>query len=99
MLDRLTVADFKGRIGETFHIADPKGALELVLLEATGLSPRAASPGSRRAPFSLIFRGPLKPVLPQRTYALENEAMGRLEIFLVPIGPDAEGMRYEAVFN
>jgi hypothetical protein len=99
MLDRLTVADFKGRTGETFRIADPKGAIDVVLAEATDLSLRAAPPGSRRAPFSLIFRGPPKPVLPQRTYALENETMGRLEIFLVPIGPDAEGMRYEAVFN
>jgi hypothetical protein len=25
--------------------------------------------------------------------------MGTLDLFLVPIGPDYQGMRYEAVFN
>lgn len=99
MLEKLTIGDFKGRVGETFRIADAKGDIELVLSEATDLSPRTAAPGSRRAPFSLVFRGPAKPLLPQRTYPLENEALGRLEIFIVPIGPDEKGMRYEAVFN
>jgi hypothetical protein len=47
----------------------------------------------------LLFRGPRTPVLPQRIYRLEHAVMGPLEIFLVPIGPDAEGMRYQAVFT
>jgi hypothetical protein len=29
----------------------------------------------------------------------ESFLAGNVEIFLVPIGPDATGMRYEAVFN
>ena len=37
--------------------------------------------------------------LPQGTYPMEHETLGRLEVFLVPLGPDAQGMRYEAVFN
>lgn len=37
--------------------------------------------------------------LPQATYRIENANLGVLEVFLVPIGPDESGMRYEATFN
>jgi hypothetical protein len=49
--------------------------------------------------FAILFRGPLAPFLPQRTYRVEHEKLGSLDIFLVPLGPDEEGMQYEAVFN
>jgi len=96
MVDVLTREDFLPRVGETFRVGET--GTDLVLTEAASLAARGASAGPRRAPFSLLFRGP-KPVLPQRTWALENEALGRLEIFLVPIGADADGVRYEAIFN
>jgi hypothetical protein len=48
----------------------------------------------------LLFRGPTQPALTQGTYVLEGPAdIGRLALFLVPVGPDAEGLCYEAVFN
>jgi hypothetical protein len=97
MLQSLTFGDFSGRVGEEFRVGEA-GVAGLTLIEATDLS-RRGSPGPRRSPFSLVFRGPMKPVLPQRTYALEHASLGRLEIFIVAIGLDAEGMRYEAVFN
>lgn len=53
----------------------------------------------KRQAFSLVFRGPGEPVLPQRIYPLVSATLGALELFLVPIGPDKEGMRYEAVFT
>ena len=49
--------------------------------------------------FSLLFAGGSTPHLPQRNYAMEHPVLGRLEIFIVPIGPGARGMQYEAVFN
>jgi hypothetical protein len=49
--------------------------------------------------FSLLFRGPLIPLLPQRTYRLEHEQLGPQELFLVPVGPRDGTMQYEAVFN
>jgi hypothetical protein len=100
MLNRLTVAMFAEQIGKTFRLEPADGpVLDLVLVEARNLSPRPGDPGPRRDPFSLLFLGPKAPVLPQRIYALENEAIGRLEIFLVPIGADADGVKYEAIFN
>lgn len=98
MLDRLAVGDFSGRVGEGFRVPVADGSIVLALTEVTSLA-RADHAGPRRAPFSLIFRGPLAPALPQRIWPLEHPALGTLEIFLVPIGPDAAGMRYEAIFN
>ena len=42
--------------------------------------------------------GPLEPVLPQAIYDLEHDALGHLDLFLVPIGPSQGGMRYQASF-
>ena len=100
MLDKLTVDSFTGQIGKTFRLslADAP-AMDLILVEARGLSTRSKPPSSGREPFSLTFLGPKGAVLPQRIYPLETEALGRIEIFLVPIAADADGVKYEAIFN
>lgn len=98
MLEELTYSDFFKRVGEEFHVGTGAVAVGLVLSEVTDLA-RPENPSPRRKPFSLIFRGPFRPQLVQRIWPLEHAELGTLEIFLVPIGPDAEGMRYEAVFN
>jgi len=36
--------------------------------------------------------------LPQRMYNFDLGQLGSFDIFIVPIGPDSSGMRYEAVF-
>lgn len=53
----------------------------------------------RAEPFSLVLAGPRAPLLPQATYALRHPALGAIEVFLVPIGQDADATRYEATFN
>jgi hypothetical protein len=104
MLDALTHESFLPHVDTEFLVRlEPDPALRLTLLEATvtgraPLGPPGPS-GARRLPFSLIFRGPRAPVLPQRIHRLEHAAMGPLDIFIVPIGPDATGMRYQAVFT
>jgi hypothetical protein len=35
----------------------------------------------------------------QQIVPLEHDTMGRLDIFLVSIGPDEQGMQYEAIFS
>ncbi len=73
---------------------DPSTTLELDLVEATALGTASASPtGAARQPFSLVFRGPLTPVALQRIYPLEHATLGAFELFLVPIGPDQQGMQ------
>lgn len=68
-------------------------------LRLTKVEVSSAADTSGRAPFSLVFVGPREPMLSQRLYRLEHERMDVGDIFLVPVGADEEGTRYEAVFN
>jgi hypothetical protein len=78
----------------------PDLALELSEVNAiTDTGPRDPRVGQRRTPFSLIFRGPPAVLLPQRIYRLEHATLGAFELFIVPLGPDAQGLRYEAIFT
>jgi hypothetical protein len=70
----------------------------LTLVEVTVLGGEGGA-SARRQPFSLLFRGPRVPLLPQRIYRLEHERMGALDLFIVPLGPDGDGLRYEAIFT
>ena len=98
----LTLAAFAECVGTRFRVVDPVGptgtGLDLELIEATPLRPPAEGSGVRGDPFSLIFRGPPGGYLPQRSYRVEHERMDAADIFLVPIGPDELGMRYQAIF-
>jgi len=49
--------------------------------------------------FSVIFRGDNDRVLQQQIYRISNDTLGEMDLFIVPIGPDEQGMRYEAVFS
>lgn len=96
LLESFTIDTFAGRVGETFLIrSDDRTSLEAELISATGLG---ESPEHGR-PFSVLFRGPGDVLLPQRIHRMEHAEIGAFEIFLVPIGPDDKGHRYEAVFT
>ncbi len=98
-LSLLTVSDFRPHVGSGFRLhADDVLEVELVEADDPGGS-SGATPERPRAPFSVVFLGPRDPVLPQRIYRLEHEELGALDLFLVPIGRDAAGVRYEAVFT
>jgi hypothetical protein len=96
----LTYDDFAGRVGESFEVVAGDEAVPLELIEAT-VSAEAGGRGpggEERQQFSLLFRGPLTAALPQGTYRLRQSGGDDLELFLVPLGPDGFGMRYEAAF-
>ena len=80
-------------LGETYEVEHDGGAHRLYLTAAEPL------PHSRRegGGFRLEFRGPAAPILPQASYCLDCGGTPR-EIFIVPIGRDGEGTRYEAIF-
>jgi hypothetical protein len=98
MLEQFTIDTFRPLVGESFRVEGDDAPLELELAAVEELGERGDAARSR-APFSLVFRGPVEPVLPQRIYRFENETLGAFEIFIVPIGPDEAGMQYEAVFS
>jgi len=101
MLNDVTHAAFAEVLGETFHFELAAGqVVEATLTEATELkSATLAHPTERRAPFSLVFQVPTSQALPQHIYALEHARLGRMEIFLVPVGRDAGNLLLEAIFN
>jgi len=96
----LTLARLAPLVGSAFSVAlDDPWNLRLVLSEASPLAKETSFAGAFRAPFRLIFDGPAQPVHPQATLPLDHPQLGRVEIFLVPIGPDGHAMRYEAIFT
>jgi hypothetical protein len=51
-------------------------------------------------PFSIVFQtNQLNEYFPQATYVLIHPTKGKTPIFLVPLGPDQKGMKYQAIFN
>ncbi|HEX3701816.1 MAG TPA: hypothetical protein VHU82_00705 [Vicinamibacterales bacterium] len=95
MTPDLTLSHFADCVQRSFTTADGDAELNLVLIEASkGIG---GAPGGRE-PFALLFRGPASPRLRQATYAVVHPTLGSLPIFLVPVGEDADGMLYEAVF-
>ena len=95
----LTEKEFSKHVNTPFRLnLGPEAPVDLELVEVKGyLKNPGDQDGMER--FSLFFKGPGTPRLPQSTYSLSNEGMGTFDIFLVPIKPDGEGARYEAVFN
>lgn len=99
-LSTLTLTDFAALVGDGFTVRlNPTETLTLTLANV-----RAAGapyqPGARQ-PFALLWHHAPLPggaYLPQRTYTLQHATLGTLTLFLVPLGPDATGMRYEAIF-
>lgn len=87
---------FEPYVGSEFAVVDASVAIVL----ATVTRHAARDHGARRDPFSLLFVGPPGQALPQASYRLDHAALGELVIFIVPIGPSADGrQQYEAVFN
>ena len=95
ILDRLTTADFDPPRLAAFVAHSPGGGppLTLELLEVKALQGAPA----RRA-FLLLFRARTTYYIPQGNIALDHNQYGRLEIFMVPIGRDDEGLLLEAIF-
>lgn len=94
-LNELTAETFTPLQGHHFRLTpDDSDAFEVELIEVT-----EGAQGGSRTQFSLLFRGGPDPPLVQRIYQLEHEQLGALEIFLVPLGPDDVGQRYEAIFT
>ena len=101
-LEGFSLETFAPLVGHVFRVpVDESSPLELTLAEAAAFEDSGS--GARegeglRAPFSLVFTGPLQPVITQGTVPLEHPDLGSIQLFLVPIGPEEATMRYEAVF-
>ncbi len=66
-------------------------------LRMVGVQEQSKSP--HQEVFTLIFHGPGQNFLPQGIHKLQHSELGEIDLFLVPVGQDAQGFQYEAVFN
>lgn len=91
MTARFTSETFADRIGEIFEVVPADGPpLELVLAECEA--------DRYEGSFSLLFHALDGRLEPQQTFRARHAELGEFDLFLVPLGPDERGMRYEAVF-
>lgn len=71
---------------------------ETIILELVDAVEGSTSPQMEL--FSVYFRGPFTPRLPQQIHYLEHEELGVVEIFLTPVEADQKkGTTYESVFH
>lgn len=94
MIDTLHYEDFQPHLNTAFQMELGDGALELELINAED-----KSPSPRQEQFVLTFRAPGNAPPQQGIYQLRHAQLGEGAIFLVPIGRDANGLVYEAIFN
>jgi hypothetical protein len=96
MTEQVPYAAFAEHIGSTFTIYyNAEATLQVHLASATELQ----APTPEGHSFQLIFQSHQREYLPQGSFRFSHPALGEQQIFIVPIGPNAQGMRYEAIFN
>jgi len=101
-LEQMGFQYFASLVKTRFRVwIDAHDSIDLELSEIT--PPRVSSTGGARnltyENFALEFLGPAEPVLTQRIYWFESAPIGRFELFIVPVGRDPSGTRYQATFN
>jgi len=99
MLQDFTIELFQPRVGEAFRVIVNDDWEMVARLSEVSIWGHEEAKTRQRHPFSLVFHARPDAVLPQATYRIENANLEPFEAFLVPLGPDAGGMRYEAVFT
>jgi hypothetical protein len=90
----LKLDEFKAREGESFALVLGERTIPFSLAAVRVLPDSGRAGGA----FILDWHGPYEPVLPQDIYTFRN-GDEEYEMFIVPIGRDRSGARYEAVFN
>lgn len=95
MTQDFTLEMFSQQLNTKFRMHyTPSESAEVELTKVTDLG---STPNHTQ--FSCIFLAPPPVPVFQSIFKLEHEELGSFELFLVPIGKDAKGVQYEAVFN
>jgi len=92
------IDDFNGCINQSFNLELSDSSPYPLELISVDRHPGSATVGDYEV-FSVVFRANDDAVLEQQIYRINHETLGDLDLFIVPIGADEKGMRYEAVFS
>jgi hypothetical protein len=99
MSDFQTEDEFRQHLNTPFRVqVNAPKPIDLTLVGVES-RPSEASEQQGMARYSVFFLGSPEFLLPQNTYRLAHDQMGEFDIFLVAIGKEADGYRYEAVYN
>lgn len=95
MVDFSTICktDFDPYLNTNFYFSDDNENVNLELVEIEDCSSENVNG------FSLLFKGPLDKLYSQMIYPLEHKEMGKMEIFIVPVNKNNEGIYYQAIFT
>jgi hypothetical protein len=94
----LSYETFAGHVRETFSLSVGETSVDITLVEAQRKRVRVVA-GIRAEPFTLYFKSQSHVLLPQKLYPLSNPGLGKMNIFIVPVAREKDGVIYEAVFN
>ncbi len=95
-LNKLPVEDFESLVGQDVVLSVGDGT-QRCRVESVWRSPHPT--GRDGIGFSVFLRGAPEQPLVQGIHVLDHPRHGALELFLTPVARDADGMRYEIVFN
>jgi hypothetical protein len=96
MLEDIKSEEFTVLKGTSLELEANGQRHTLQVIEVRLYDPHSERP---QPPFSVVLLAGDALLLPQGIYRLHHPARGALDLFMVPLGPDACGMRYEIVFN
>lgn len=95
MLEQLKAEDFSRSLHSKFKIyLTDETAVEAELVEVYELPTK-----ENLQSFSIIFQFPPDSPREQRIFRVEHPEMPAIELFLVPVGQNEQGIRFEAIFN
>lgn len=94
-IETLRAEDFLPHVGQRFPLATA-GPQALELLSVT---PAQGAAAGHRPGFALLFRSAGPAVAVQTVLDILHPTRGAVAVFVVPVGQDSDGVRYEAIFN
>ena len=98
----LQLDSFEPLVGDTFHVTPTfEGEPFDVVLSDVEPTPYGdpSTYNGRKTPFSLLFLAESGAHVPQQICAFSHEQQGDTDLFVVPLGPQGQAMRYEAVIS
>lgn len=98
---RLPVTAFSALVGQSLRCHDVPGGSGVLmeLVEVRDLGTRATEIGPLACYALLLRHNGAKGAVRQGMLRMQHGALGVLDVFAVPVGPDGRGMCYEVIFN
>ena len=97
----LELEAFEPLVGQNFRVTPSEGGPFDVVLAAVEATPYGdpSTYNGRKVPFSLLFVAESGALVPQQICTFAHDEHGETPLFVVPLGPEGGGMRYEAVIS